>query len=124
MLNKEKDHFKQRKRNTIREWLRGDDGEWNDADLLKAITDIEDKGIALRASKMDDNRQELRTKGWDPEEAAIQTPITEREKNQKFSSWHRSPLVGDKNNDPKFMTEEEKMWRLIARPERRHEHGY
>ena len=123
ILNKEKDHFKQRKRNLIRNWLRDDDSEWNDADLLKAITDIEKKAIIGRAQGMDDDRQKATKKTFDPEEAR-QLPISEVEKNQKFSSFHRSPTVDDKMHDPKFMTEEEKKWKLIARPERRHEHGY
>jgi hypothetical protein len=124
VLNKEKDHYKQRKRNLIRAWLRKEDGEWNDADLIKAITDIEKKGIIVKAQKIDDWRQESIQEGFDPELEARQIPINDVERRQKFGSFHRSPTVDDKMNDPKFMTEEEKKWKLIARPERRHEHGY
>jgi len=124
ILNKEKDHFKQRKRNLIRAWLREEDGEWNDANLIKAITDIEKKSIIIRAQGMDDQRQEMCKDGRDPELEAGQIPISDVERRQKFGSFRRSPTVDDKINDPKFMTEEEKKWKLIARPERRHEHGY
>lgn len=125
ILNKEKDHYKQRKRNLIRAWLKEDDGIWNDADLLKACLDISAKGIVARAQQLDDSRQlSIEEEGMDPELQARQLPISDVELDQRFSSAKRSPTVDDKRNDPKFMTEQEKRWKLIARPERRHEHGY
>jgi hypothetical protein len=125
VLSKEKDHYKQRKRNIIRTWLRDVDGEWNDADLLGAIGDILNRGVIGRAQQLDDARhQRIDDLGEDPELEAVQVPISDAEKWQRFSSHKRSPTVEDKRGDPKFMNSEEKKWNLIARPERRNEHGY
>ncbi|CZS95406.1 hypothetical protein WAI453_011355 [Rhynchosporium graminicola] len=81
----ERDHFKREKRRLMRAWLHsgpvGDDqGEWNTADLRKALSDFHTRRIILKADALDQKRLEAmnmpnRKLRHDPEYDARQTPI-------------------------------------------------
>lgn len=103
-LDDEEDHFKLRKRNTIKQWLvDGETKEINSMDLPKALGDFKKKRMLGYAWTMDDDRrhQLLFKKShhrFDREFGARQRPWVRKELN-KLGQIKRAPFVTEADPD-------------------------
>ncbi|RDL33136.1 uncharacterized protein BP5553_08575 [Venustampulla echinocandica] len=108
ILRGEQDHYKVYKQRIIQHWLIDSSpdnsypSEFNKTDLPRALREFTEKNVAQRASRLQAARDaHIARFGFDRETQERQKAFTHKELNTKYGMRMRTPLVWDKNSDPK-----------------------